>query len=138
MVPPDDDSRAPGTPSGLSAIIETMFGEPEKPTLTRAEVIALVEKTLVEHGITADRLDVSDAPVRRNALSDAAGRRVPFPEGVAYDRCFVVLVDHMADALWAHPARWAFVPADGKGQVELRDTRLPAHSHGTVRLVPGR
>lgn len=115
-------------------MISEAFGEPPKPTLTREEVRARVEDVLGERGIEHDRIDISDIPVRRNALSDAAGRRVRFPAGAPYDRCFVALVDLEASARWGHLAFWAFVPADGDGPVELRETSLPEHPRGSVRL----
>ncbi len=129
-----NDSRSPGARSGLDAMIVEAFGEQPKPTLTRAEVMARVEQALMERNVTYDRIDISDVPIRRNALSDAAGRRVRFPEGDAYDRCFVALVDLNSNALWAHPALWAFVPADDREPVELRETSLPEHPRGSVRL----
>jgi hypothetical protein len=131
---PTDKSQVPGAPSGLSRVIGEAFGEPEKPTLTRAEVLAKLEEALMARDIEHQRIEVSDVPVRRNALSDAAGRRVHFPPDRAYDRCFVALVDLDTNARWAHPAYWAFIPADGEGAVELQDTSLPEHPRGSVRL----
>ena len=131
---PSNKAPVPGAPSGLDAMIVEGFGERPKPTLTRAEVLARVEQALTARGIQCERIEVSDAPVRRNALSDASGRRVPFPPEAVYDRCFVALVDPDTRARWAHPAFWAFVPADGSGAVELRETSLPEHPRGSVRL----
>lgn len=88
----------------LATVITRAFGVPETPTASRKEVATRVEEELRRRGIEYDQLDVSDAPVRRNALFDAAGRRVPFPEDEPYERCFVALIDLDASAHWAHPA----------------------------------
>jgi hypothetical protein len=116
-------------------MISDVFDVPRTPTLTRAEVIERVEAAVRKAGIAFERIDVSDVPVRRNALSDAAGRRVQFPPEAIYDRCFVALVDLDTSARWAHRAFWAFVPADDDtGPVALRETSLPEHPRGSVRL----
>ncbi len=137
-----NDPRRPGAPSGLSAILEREFGVPAQPTIGRRDVLDRVEEALAQPEFDGHRdrvaITVSDAPVARNALSDAAGGRVAFPEDTVYDRCFVALVDPDPMALWAHPAWWAFVPADGMGPVALRKTRLPEHPRGGVRLYPVR
>jgi hypothetical protein len=124
----------PEHPSAIEAVLTQEFGEPVTPTLTRAEVLERIKHLLAERAIPYQRIDISDVPVHRNALSDAAGRRVRFPEGRAYSRCFVALIDPDTDARWAHPAWWAFVPADGRAPVEVRETRLPEHPRGAVRL----
>lgn len=132
----EESGKAPEAPSGLSAIIRDAFGVPETPTLRRSDVLARIEGRLGEQGIQYDSIAISDGPVRRGAFFDAAGRRVPFPEGKPYDRCFVALIDLDASARWAHPAYWAFIPADDTGPVALRETRLPEHPQGPARLYP--
>lgn len=131
---PSDQPRRPGASSGLSAIITNEFDVSDKPSLSREEVLERVERALAERGVKYDLIAVSDTPVRRNALIDAGNRRVSFPNGRAYERCFVALVDLHAGARWAHPAYWAFVPADGLESVVLHQTSLPEHPRGQVRL----
>jgi hypothetical protein len=129
-----DHPLRPGARSGISHILTEAFGVSERPTLDRAEVARHIEQALHERELTYQKLYISDAPVHRGALFDAAGKRVPFPPQRAYDRCFVALVDPDQNARWSHPAYWAFVPADGGGEIEIRDTSLPEHDKGPVRL----
>lgn len=131
-----DRALKPGAPGGISQILTDAFGVSETPTLGRAEVARRIEQALRDRELAYEKLYISDAPVHRGALFDAAGKRVPFPSQRAYDRCFVALVDPDENARWSHPAYWAFVPADGSGEVELRDTSLPEHDKGPVRLEP--
>jgi len=92
---------------------------------------------MATQAVPCQGLALSDQPVARGALFDASGARVLFPEGPAYDRCYVALIDpEPATVRWAHPAHWAFVPADGDGDVILRPTELPEHNTGPVRLLP--
>jgi hypothetical protein len=81
-------------------------------------------------------LALSDQPVASGALFDASGVRVSFPEGAAYERCYVALLDPSPMMRWAHPAWWAFVPVAGDEPVQLRETELPESPSGPVRLLP--
>lgn len=133
---PGHGELRPGVRGGLEAVVKEAFGEPTRPSLTRAEVVDLVRAKLRSSGIRFDRILISDATVRPRALFDAAGQRVAFPEGELYRRCFVALVDVDSAAKWAHPAYYAFVPAAGDGEVEFVRTDLPPHHAGPVRLIP--
>jgi hypothetical protein len=126
----------PGTAPGLVHIVEERFKVPANPAIGRVEAARLVRAKIEAKGTPCERLDLSDIPVRRGALFDMAGTRVPFPAGEPYERCYVALVDPRADAQWAHPALWAFVPAAGDGEVVLQSTELPEHALGAVRLRP--
>ena len=98
----------------------------------RGEVAAAVRRH--PNCPTGAMLLVSDGIVRRDTLVDMVGQRVKFPDGPAFDRCLVVLVDPTPTAAWAHPAWWAFVPTSLEG-IELRSTDLPEHPKGSVRLL---
>jgi hypothetical protein len=119
---------------GIEHILQDEFRVPMRPTLDRATLVERIQQALRERNISWDAIHLSDAPVHRDALFDARGKRVAFPEGSAYERCFVALVDPDERARWAHPAHWAFIPADGSEPVEIRDTSLPEHPRGPVRL----
>jgi hypothetical protein len=132
----------PGAHGGVENILREQFGVSSEPALARDEAVRRVRDKLAAEGVAYEVLHISDAPVHRGALFDAAGRRVLFPEPAAYDRCTVVLVDPDRRARWAHDAWWAFVPLgdDGTEQapVVLRPTTLPEHERGPVRFYPVR
>jgi hypothetical protein len=128
------EARRPGLTAGIEAILKEGFGVPGTPAIGREEALRRVKARLEAEGLRWQRLDISELPVSRNALVDMAGRRVPFPPGVAYDTCHVVLVDPDMLAQWGHPAWWAFVPSDGSGNVMLESTELPEHALGNVRF----
>jgi hypothetical protein len=130
------EPRSPGTAPGLVEIVEKRFKLPANPVIGRAEAAGRVRAKIETEGVRCERLDLSDIPVRRGALFDMAGTRVPFPAGEPYESCYVALVDPRADAQWAHPAFWAFVPAAGDGEVVLQATEFPEHALGAVRLRP--
>jgi len=130
------ESRSPGTAPDIIDILETRFKVSAKPAIGRAEAARRVRSTIEAEGILCQRLDLSDIPVRRGALFDMAGTRVLFPAGESYESCYVALVDPHADAQWAHPAFWAFVPAAGDAEVVLQPTEFPEHALGAVRLRP--
>jgi hypothetical protein len=90
----------------------------------RGEAAALVRAKLVADAVACERLEVSEIPVRRGHLWDMGRNRVQFPDGEAYEVCYVALVDPCVDAQWAHPAHWAFVPAAGRGEVVLQPTEF--------------
>lgn len=79
-------------------------GDDDALRLQRVAVSKCVASALEDIGIEYEVLRLSVAPVQRGRLFDMGGRRVAFPEGDAYDRCFVVLVDPAREAMWAHPA----------------------------------
>lgn len=130
------EARSPGIGPGLDNIVKAQFKVPTDPAIGRAEAARLVRAKIEAERVACERLDLSDIPVRRGSLFDMAGTRVPFPDGDPYERCYVALVDPQADAQWAHPARWAFVPAAGDGEVVLTFTEFPEHARGAVRLRP--
>ena len=126
--------RRPGGPSGIVEMLKTEFHVPETPALGREEAARRIREFVSEGPAATALLTLSDQPVMRGALFDAAGVRVAFPEGRAYERCYVGLLDPSPSARWAHHAWWAFVPAGGEGPVSLRETELPENSSGAVRL----
>lgn len=130
------EPRRPGGPPGIEAMLRAGFHVPVTPSIGRAEAARRVLAEVTAQGKRCERLDVSDQPVRRGALFNAAGARVSFPEGKAFDRCYVALIDPDPRARWAHAAHWAFVPADGEGDVVLQKTELPESASGPVRLLP--
>lgn len=130
------EPRSPGIAPGLDSIIKAQFKLPTFPAIGRAEASLRIRLKIAADTIACERLDVSDIPVHRGALFDMAGTRVPFPDGEAYESCYVALVDPHADAQWAHDAFWAFVPAAGDGDVVLTFTEFPEHALGAVRLRP--
>lgn len=130
------ESLRPGTASGLVKIVKERFKVPADPAIDRAEAARRVRTEIEAKGVRCERLELSDIPVRRGALFDMAGTRVPFPAGELYESCYVALVDPRADAQWAHPAFWAFIPAEGEGEVVLQATEFPEHALGAVRLRP--
>jgi hypothetical protein len=72
-------------------------------------------------------LDAAPVPPTLETPFNASGARVPFPESPVDERCYVALIDpEPATTRWAHPAPWAFVPADGQGDVILLAGRAPS------------
>jgi hypothetical protein len=130
------EARSPGIAPGLDSIVREQFKLPTDPAIGRAEASSRVRVKIEAEKVACERLDLSDMPVRRGSLFDMAGTRVPFPDGDAYESCYVALVDPQVDAQWAHPAKWAFVPAAGDGEVVLAFTEYPEHALGAVRLRP--
>lgn len=130
------DARTPGMTAGIDNILRDAFHVPPKPSLGIQEAARRIRESIAEHDIACARLEISDAPVRRGTLFNAANMRVPFPEGAAYERCYVGLVDPEPMARWAHPAHWAFVPADGEGEVVFTETNLPEHGKSAVLFLP--
>jgi hypothetical protein len=123
--------------SGIAELTEDLFEMPARPTLLRSEALDRLRRLLAERKIEAGELMLSDEPVRRRSLFDAAGRRVEFPGGEAFERSYVALVDLDPAARWAHPALWAFIPAEGgETPLELRETNVPENQSGAVRLLP--
>ena len=127
----------PGGPSGIENILREEFGVPAVPTIGRQAALELVRQLIQNQGMRCEWLALSDQPVARGALFDASGSRVPFPDGAAYERCYVALIDpEPATVRWAHPAHWAFIPVEEGGHLSLRETTLPEHEGGLVRLLP--
>jgi hypothetical protein len=124
----------PGGPIGVDAVLPRQFKAPSKPVIGIEAATQLVRDAIAQGALQCERLAVSSRPVHRGALLDMSGARVPFPAGEQYDRCYVALVDPDMDAQWAHPAHWAFIPAEGNGAVVLQDTSLAEHYKGAVRL----
>ncbi len=124
----------PGTAPGFEAILADLFRV--RPSIGRVEAARLIRAKIDLDGLRCERLDVSDVPVQRGLLIDMAGTRVPFPEGEPYRSCYVALVDPSVDALWGHPALWAFIPESGDGDVVFQPTQFPEHALGAVRLRP--
>jgi len=129
------DARRPGLPSGFDAILEQGFGVSPKPALRRAEAADLVRRKVQSAEIPCQRMRISELPVDRDTLFDMTGRRVKFPEGARYDRCYVALVDPEVAAPWGHPASWAFVPVDGQGEVAVSSTEFPENAKGSIRFI---
>ena len=127
----------PGGSSGVEAILEESFRVSRRPTITRQEALRRIIDWLKAGAIPWERIDISDGPVHRGGFFDASGARVSFPEESAYDRCFVGLVDPAVQTKWAHRAHWAFVPADGAEDFEVRlaETHLPEQPDGPVRML---
>jgi hypothetical protein len=128
----ESETKRPGAPSGVGAILRDLYGMPERPTIDREDARSRVREKAEALG--CERLDLSLDPVRRGALVDMSGARVPFPGGKAYDRCFVALIDPDVDAGWGHAAFWAFVPAVGDGDVVVQTTQFPEHGSSPVRF----
>jgi hypothetical protein len=124
----------PGGPIGVEAVLREQFGVPPKPDIGFEAAAQAVRDAIARGAISCQRLEVSDRPVRRGALFDMSGARVPFPAGKEYERSYVALVDPDVEAQWAHSAHWAFVPAEGNGDVVLQDTRFAAHMKGAARF----
>jgi hypothetical protein len=116
--------------------LEDDFHVPLVPSIGHVEALKHVRAVAKDQTSGAVSIALSDQPVARGALFDAAGARVPFPEGKAYDRCYVALLDPSPTTRWAHPAWWAFVPAGGDAPTVLRGTELPENQSGSVRLLP--
>jgi hypothetical protein len=130
------ESKA-GAPAGLAELTEQVFEMPARPTILRRDALDRVRRALAARKIEAGEIELSDEPVPRGRLFDAAGKRVAFPDGAAFERAYVALVDLDPAARWAHPALWAFVPAEGGDTpVELRETNVPENQTGAVRLLP--
>jgi|HubBroStandDraft_6_1064221.scaffolds.fasta_scaffold1127191_2 hypothetical protein len=125
-----------GGPAGLVKMTEELFAMPVQPTTLRSDALERLRRLLGERKVEAGAINFSDEPVRRGVLFDAAGKRVDFPIGPAFERAWVALVDLDPTARWAHPALWAFIPAEGGDtQIELRETNLPENQTGAVRLL---
>lgn len=132
-------ANEPLRPGGRPGIVETLehdFHVPAVPSIGRQEAIKRIREAAKVRSLPEVALALSDQPVARGALFDAAGARVAFPEGDVYDRCYVALLDPSPAMRWAHPAWWAFVPVGGDAPVILRDTELPENPSGPVRLLP--
>lgn len=130
------EPREPGGPASIEPVLREGFGVPAMPSIQRGVAAQRVQSKLSAAGVPCERLELSDQPVRRGALFDAAGSRVPFPPGRVFNHCYVALIDPEIMARWAHPAHWAFVPIEGEGEVILQPTELPEHRTGSVRLFP--
>jgi hypothetical protein len=130
------DSQRPGGPPDLLTLLEDVFAVPRRPSVGRDEATRRVREAVKGKGLAGERVFLSDQLVRRGALFDASGARVPFPDGDAYEHCFVALVDPSPEARWGHPAFFAFVPAEGSAETVLRPTSLPEHAGSSVRLLP--
>ena len=126
----------PGGRPGLLATLEDDFHVPLVPSIGRVQALEQIRAAAKDKALGAVSLALSDQPVARGALFDAAGVRVRFPEGKAYDRCYVALVDPSPTTRWAHPAWWAFIPVEGDAPAVLRETQLPENQSGSVRLLP--
>src|SRR5947209_5461886 len=100
----ESDLRKPGGPAGIDAVHLVEFKVPVKPSIKQEEAVQRVRDKIGASGVRCERLKISDQPVHRGALFDASGARVPFPQGEAFDRCYVALVDPEAETRWAHPA----------------------------------
>jgi len=122
----------PGGPIGIEAVLREQFHMPAKLDIGIEAAARTVRQKIEQTQLRCERLDVSDRPVRRGALFDLSGARVPFPAGKGYERCYVALIDPDVDAEWGHPAHFAFVPAEG--DVVIQDTQFPEHAKGVVRL----
>jgi hypothetical protein len=132
------EARRPGGPADLLVLLEAVFEVPTGPFIGRSEAQRRVIDAVKEKGLHGERIFLSDQLVRRGALFDASGARVAFPEGEAYEHCFVALVDPTPEARWGHPAYFAFLPADADGDAPttLCETQLPEHTGSSVRLLP--
>jgi hypothetical protein len=131
-----NDARKPGVTPGMDNILRDIFHVAPTPSVGIGEATRRIRESIVQRSVPYARLEISDAPLHRGTLFNAAGVRVVFPEGPAYERCYVALVDPDPMARWAHPAHWAFVPADGDGDVVLTPTNLPEHGKSAVLFLP--
>lgn len=132
----EHEARKPGAPAGIDRLLREVFGVSPMPSIGRKDAADRAIAAARAQGVPFVRVDVSDQPVARGALFNAAGARVSFPEDATFDRCYVVLLDPEPAARWAHEAHWVFVPADGEGDAVLVPTSLPEATHGPVRLYP--
>lgn len=130
------EARKPGAPAGVENLLREVFRVSPTPSIGRKQAADKAFEAARALGIPFVRADVSDQPVARGALFNAAGVRVAFPDGAVFDRCYVVLLDPEPAARWAHEAHWVFVPADGEGDAMIVPTNLPEAAHGPVRLYP--
>lgn len=126
----------PGGPPGIVETLEHDFRVPRVPAIGRVAALERVRETIAAKELVVEAWFLSDQPVTRGALFDASGVRVKFPEGTAYNRCYVALLDPSQRTRWAHPAWWAFVPVGGDGPVLLHETELPENPSGPVRMLP--
>jgi hypothetical protein len=132
-------ANEPLRPGGAPGILETLehdFHVPPVPSIGRQEALKRIREAAEARNLPTVALAMSDQPVARGALFNAAGVRVTFPEGDAYERCYIALLDPTPAMRWAHPAWWAFVPVGGNGPVVLHETELPESQSGPVRLLP--
>lgn len=121
-------ANEPLRPGGRPGIVETLeddFHVPAVPSIGRQEAIKRVREAAQARSFPEVTLLLSDQPVARGALFDAAGAH-----------CHVALLDPSPVMRWAHPAWWAFVPMGGEAPVVPRDTELPENASGPVRLRP--
>jgi len=130
-----NEIRLPGLTSGVDRILEAGFGVSARPTVCRDEAFALVTQKIEREAIRCQRVCISELPVDRGTLFDMTGQRVSFPEGGGHDRCYVALLDSEPVAPWGHPAFWAFVPVDGRGDIVVSPTQFPANAKGSVRFI---
>lgn len=126
--------RQAGMASGLDAILESGFGVSFKPTIRREDALTLLQVKIEREKIPCQRLRISELPVDRDTLFDMTGKRVQFPETKHHDRCYVALLDPEITAPWGHTALWAFVPADGNGDIVMSDTEFPENAKGSIRF----
>ena len=87
------DARHPGGPADLLKLLEDVFEVPAGPFISRSDAQRRVIEAAQRKGLHGERIFLSDQLVRRGALFDASGARVAFPEGDAYEHCFVALVN---------------------------------------------
>jgi hypothetical protein len=131
------ESQRPGGPPQVLKLLADVFEVPESPSVGREDARRRVISAVREKGVPdSARIFLSDQLARRGALLDASGARVKFPDGDAYEHCFVALVDPTPEARWGHPAYFAFVPAAGDAETVLSPTLLPEHAGCSVRLLP--
>lgn len=129
-------SKRERAPSGVADVTEALFHVPALPTILRADAKERILALLADRDVAGAALYLSDGPVRRGMLFDATGKRVAFPEGAAFERAYVALVDLDTEARWAHRALWVFVPAEGGDTpIEARDTNVPENRSGAVRML---
>jgi hypothetical protein len=120
---------------GVAAILENSFHVPAVPTVTRKQAGFLVLAALKGEGIQAEDCRISENPIARDALFDAAGARVPFPPDGRFERAYVALADPEARARWAHPAFWVFVAAGGE-ETRVQPTEWPMHPKSPMTFLP--
>lgn len=131
------DAARLGGPPDILKVLADVFEVPAGPFRSREDARNQVLVAAREAGVPEGaRIFLSDDLVRRGALFDASGARVTFPDGDAYERCFVALVDPDPEARWGHPAHFAFVPAGAGAKTVLSPTSLPEHPGSSVRLLP--
>lgn len=123
-----------GVPPGIESMLTDSFGVPATPSIGRVQAIERI-RVAIKESSKPGLLRVSENPSRRGTLFDLFGRRVEFPAGARYDRCFIGLIDLDPLAAWAHAAEWVFVPSV-EGEVVFVETDAPERAGGSVRLLP--